>query len=332
MKFKTVLLSIHLVLWSVIGLIVMNYSLREVPLIDAIQLTLYTIFLAAIPFYLNYFYISRILFVYKDYWRFAFFILLILSVPIFIVNFTNYGWLVTDETTYNATVDAFTNFFLFLFLSTSLKGMETWFHHWQQETLREKRKLENELKFLKLQINPHFLFNTLNNIYSLAYQGDPNAAKMIARLSQILRYMLYDCSEQKVSLSKEIELLKSYIDLQKLKQGAEQNVDFYIEGITQNQKIAPLLLLTFLENCYKHGEIGRSEKGWIKISAIADDNHFEFMITNNVSSSNLMKTEQKGLGLNNIRKQLELTYPEKYTLDIRQDKEIFEVNLTLELN
>lgn len=332
MKIRTIQILIQICFWLLLGAIILNYQLRLVPFLNAFFYTLYALFVSAIPFYLNYFYISKFIFEKKNYLVFSLLIVLMLFISVIIINFTSYGWLIVDENTYDANIDGLSNVLLIVLFSTAVKGMETWFYNRQREAQVEKEKLKAELNFLKIQINPHFLFNTLNNIYSLAYSGDQKAAGMIATLSKILRYMLYDCKEDKVALLNEIELLENYIELQTLKYENARNIDLYTEGILLDHKIAPLLLITFLENSFKHSDIQSNEKGWIKIHALVENNSLDFTVSNSVSDSPIKKQDSSGLGLMNIREQLQLIYPTNHKLAIEKQSGEFHLKLSVYLD
>jgi LytS/YehU family sensor histidine kinase len=184
------------------------------------------------------------------------------------------------------------------------------------------------LKFLKAQINPHFLFNTLNNIYSLAYRQDANAAPMIATLSKIMRYHLYEGSWERVSLKKEADMLQDYIALQRIKYGDELRVDFYIEGIGPQHEIAPLLLITFVENSFKHGDAESNKDAWVNVSLSVEDGVLHFSVENSFQKP---KSQAEGLGLKNAARLLDLAYPGRSSLETKSDNGVFSVQLTIEL-
>ncbi len=214
---------------------------------------------------------------------------------------------------------------ILLGISSTWRFLEDWII--AQEKNREQ--LESELKFLKSQVNPHFLFNSLNNIYSLSYRNHPNATKMIASLSDIMRYLLYDCGTKRVKLKKEARLIENYIKLQNLSQEEALNVDFYEEGISNHHEVAPMLLINFVENAFKHSNILENSEAWININLIIENDVLNFSIRNSyIQSSN---QTAGGIGLKNTSRQLELNYPEKHKLEINKEKEAFEVTLKLVL-
>lgn len=332
MKLRTFQTLIHISLWFVLSGIYLNYNLRTDEAESAVYYTLYSIFISAIPFYWNYFLISKLLFVHRSYISFSLAILGTLAIPVIIIKFTPWAVWIADTQSYSVLFDGTSNVALFLILSTAVRGMETFLYNRHIEAEREKEKLLAELNFLKIQINPHFLFNTLNNIYSLAYNGDKKAAKMIAKLSHILRYMLYDCKEERVPLQKEYELLENFIGLNSFKYGKELNIDLYVEGMNLNMHIAPLILITFLENSFKHSKIGSVQNGWIKIGLIIEDESLIFTIANSVATDIIDKPSDSGLGLKNIRQQLELIYGKEYSLQLKNRVADYEVTLTIPIN
>ncbi len=181
--------------------------------------------------------------------------------------------------------------------------------------LNEQKKIA-ELTALKHQLNPHFLFNTLNNLYALAIKKSDETPEVIEKLSDILDYMLYRCDDTFVLLSKEIELIKNYLSLEKLRYGKRVNVNFS-ERIEQEVKIAPFLLLTFIENAFKHGVAQELKEAFIIIKISADKNEIVFDIKN--SNSFLKVSNNKGIGLDNVKKQLELLYGNSYSLYIKNE-------------
>jgi hypothetical protein len=206
-----------------------------------------------------------------------------------------------------------------------------WF---QQEKIRkelENQKLRAELSFLKMQVNPHFLFNALNNIYSLAVMEKSNkTGNSILKLSELMRYVLYEKedAENKVSLNKEIRHINSYIDLEKLRHPGDIYINFSMEGETDDKRIAPLLLFPLIENACKHGVLTDPQKP-VNINLAVVDHHMNFSIENFTNS--YLKDEVGGIGLQNVRKRLDLLYGSKYSLNVNDSGGKFFVNLQLPL-
>ncbi|KIO78564.1 membrane protein [Pedobacter lusitanus] len=201
----------------------------------------------------------------------------------------------------------------FIISSCLIKFMLDWFSNTRIQRSLETEKKDMELQFLKSQLNPHFLFNSLNNIYSLAYQKSDKTADAILKLSEIMRYMIYESNDSWVALSKEIEYVQSYIELQKLRFKNGAAVEMTLNGEINDQQIIPLILISFVENAFKHG-VANDPKDPIRINIIANQKILHFSITNKKSNGN--KDEVGGVGLNNVERRLQLLYPERYKLNI----------------
>jgi LytS/YehU family sensor histidine kinase len=186
----------------------------------------------------------------------------------------------------------------------------------------------SELALLKSQVNPHFLFNTLNNIYSLVYQRSDEAPEAVMKFSSIMRYVLYEANAEKVLLDREIEYLKSYIELQKLRIRQADFVSMEIIGETGEITVAPMMLIPFVENAFKHGS--KNHQPGIIIRLVAESRMIRFEVTNYIKKSQLQHEKQDGgLGLANIRRRLELIYPGKHNLEIILNDEQFQTILFL---
>ena len=190
-------------------------------------------------------------------------------------------------------------------------------------------KLEAEMKFLKSQFNPHFLFNALNNIYTLTVIKSEKAPDNLLKLSGMLRYMLYECKADTVPLGKEIEYLRHFIDLHLLKDSRGLNVEVDLDESRPDLKIAPMLFIPFVENAFKHSRIEDLEHGWIKIRLTTSDHTVVFEVKNSLPKDGFTKDNVGGIGLENVRRQLELLYPEHHELSIRENGDAFEVLLKI---
>lgn len=201
-----------------------------------------------------------------------------------------------------------------------------------QKIEHKAERAEAELKLLKSQISPHFLFNTLNNIYGLAYLRDERAAEMISKLSKIMRYLLYDCDQHKVPLSKERDLIEHYLSIQLLKHEDPLNVDFYYAGITNNNIIAPMILINFVENCFKHSDLESNPQGWIKIGLEVENNELNFRTENTIRDEvGEIPIDRKGIGLTNSLKLLEANYPGKHEVEITKEDHVYQLDLKITL-
>lgn len=199
------------------------------------------------------------------------------------------------------------------------------------EELKDTIK-ESELQFLKSQINPHFLFNNLNNLYAHAIENSPQTPTIILELSAVMRYMLYDCQAKYVSLSKEIEHLSNFINLNNLQIEGRGKVNFEMPKITQDHRIAPLILIVFVENAFKHSSSSQTENIEISIELEVKQGQLHFTCANSYMDQTNTQDINSGIGLENVKKRLQLLYPEAHTLDIIKSKNEYQVKLKVDLN
>jgi two-component system, LytTR family, sensor kinase len=221
---------------------------------------------------------------------------------------------------------------LFVFaLSTAIKITNEWFRNEKQKKEMENEKLNSELAFLKSQVNPHFLFNILNNICSLARKKSDETENAIIKLSQIMRYMLYESKDEKVSLEKEIEYLKNYIELQRLRISEKVVILFNITGNTENNLIEPMLLIPFVENAFKHG-ISYVDDSRIEICLTVKGKTIHFTVDNLIVKKREDDVSiESGIGLKNVIRRLVLLYPGKHEISIQEDNNKYLVDLNISL-
>ncbi len=192
--------------------------------------------------------------------------------------------------------------------------------------------LNSELKFLRSQINPHFLFNTLNNLYSLATLKSDKTPSIILQLSNMLRYNLYEANErEKVSIEKEIAYIKDYINLFQLKDEIISKQIHFEYSLAHEAEIAPMLLIPFVENAFKHSKLEQHADAFIQIKLSVEQQKISFEVTNTLPKANFEKDETGGIGIENVRKRLQLIYPEKSTLQITENAPTFHVALEIHL-
>ncbi|MCF8242236.1 MAG: histidine kinase [Melioribacteraceae bacterium] len=224
------------------------------------------------------------------------------------------------------------------YLIVSVGSAGKLFYYWyeNQKAKQElaEEKLKTELKFLKAQVHPHFLFNTLNNLYVLVKKKSDKAPDLVMKLSNILRYMLYEINTEFVPLSKEISIIKDYIDIEKIRHSSSLSIDLKITGEIKGKMIAPVILLPFVENCFKHGISGRIADKWIKIEIKIEDDFIDCRFEN---SREINQQEDKdgyreGIGLNNVKKRLSIIYRNDYSMKINDQDEIFCVQLQIKFN
>ena len=207
----------------------------------------------------------------------------------------------------------------------------SWFETQKLKSALLVEKQSSELALLRSQINPHFLFNTLNNIYSLVYKKSEDAPEAVMKMSAIMRYMLYDATTDKVLLEKEIEYLKSFIELEKLRLKHQDFVELNITGELQGRTIAPMILIPFVENAFKHCSKNVTYPG-IRINLSIGAHDIRFEVTNYFRKNTAVTKDQVGgIGYNNIRRRLNLLYPGKHQLNISSNENLYTVNLILSI-
>ncbi|GAB3260076.1 histidine kinase [Larkinella harenae] len=213
----------------------------------------------------------------------------------------------------------------------AIKLVKIWYLKEQAFRQIEKEKFQAELQLLKSQIHPHFLFNTLNNLYALTLRRSEQSPAVVLKLSQLLSYMLYDCNASEVPLEKEIAFMKNYMGLEQLRYGSRLDISINFHGDLQQKQIAPLLLIPFLENAFKHGTSQQLEQAWIFLDLSVDKNVLTFKLVNSRDAETETVTQKNvgGIGLQNVRKRLELLYPNRYELQIQPEEETYLVNLSL---
>lgn len=216
-------------------------------------------------------------------------------------------------------------------LSTVMESVQLHRHREQAANKAEREKLAAELKFLKSQINPHFLFNVLNNVYALSLLKSDQTPEVVMKLSEMLRYMLYQSGHERASLEQEISYIQHYIALQQLKDDEPLSVQLDLQVNNPTARIAPMLLIPFVENAFKHSKIEDTQQGWIKISLGEMDNQLVFSVSNSLPSGEFTKDLTGGIGLTNVQRRLELEYPGKHQLDIKKMPQSFSIELTISL-
>jgi sensor histidine kinase YesM len=195
-----------------------------------------------------------------------------------------------------------------------------------------KEKAEAELNFLKQQINPHFLFNSLNSVYFLIDKNNDEARNALHRFSEMLRYQLYECNGEKIPVEKEMNYLNDYVNLQKLRKGANYQITFNQSADVKKFLIEPLLLIPFVENSFKHLSHFEKEKNQVNIDITKENNHMHFKVSNTTNGKTINEIDNGGIGLTNVKRRLELLYPKKHNLQIQEDKDWYKVALTIEID
>lgn len=214
---------------------------------------------------------------------------------------------------------------LVIWIAIAVKLFKLWYE-------RRQAALLAELNFLKAQVHPHFLFNTLNNLYALTLHQSPKAPNIVLGLAEILRYMLYECDKEYISLKKDLEILESYIALEKLRYEDRLELNFSISGQVQEQLIAPLLLIPLVENAFKHGVSEQVGESWIKMDLSIQNQKLKFKIANSKPQTISNDRHIGNIGLSNVKKRLMLIYPDTHELKIKEDEDMFLIVLDIDLS
>jgi len=333
---KTLIPLIHILAWLAYIFIPLLFT-EPGPRRDRyIILSLFFQALMALGFYYNYLFLVPRFFLRKKF--VGYFVLLVLG--IFIMGLINAGYVYLTyafklfewKWNYKFWGSVFFPVYpslLFFALSSTIRLVIEWITYERQKKEMQAEKLSSELLYLKSQVNPHFLFNTLNNICSLARKKSDETEEAIIRLAQIMRYMLEDSANEKVTLTKEIEYLRSFIELQRMRLPDEVQIKFTIDGDPSAHTIEPLLLIPFVENAFKHG-ISYLEPGEINILLILGSQTITLRVENNLIRHAQENSEKNpGLGLKNVKRRLELLYPQTHQLKVTEEGSRYIVELQL---
>ena len=261
-------------------------------------------------------------------------VLFLLATPVYylfeVVLLQYFGWSTYDEQLSFAFLfqGLIKTSIMYILLGIAYRYVLAWHNGQAEKKELEKASLTTELAFLRSQINPHFLFNTINDIYALTYQKSDLAPHALLKLSSLLRYMLRESEQELVPLSKELEYLQDVVELHRIGLKGRAYIELEQLGSAENHRIAPLLLIAFVENAFKHGISTNPEKP-IQIRAQQQENQFLFTVFNHKNTD--QKDRTGGIGLPNVRRRLELLYPQRHTLQITDGKNTFLVELTLHL-
>lgn len=327
--------SIHILFWLVFMGVLILLDRNELDLMTNILSNLVlTIFFAAIAYTNILYLIPQYLFTRKTFLYVVFLITgIVLITPVYIsLQLLIYSHYPDKANLYYTNISSIILLEIFVaILSLLFAIIIDWMKKRSEVMELYTTNIETELNFLKTQINPHFLFNTLNSIYALALKKSDEAPDLILKLSEIMRYMLYDCNEDSVPLDQELNYLKNYLDLEKFRKGTNNEITFTVEGDPEGKSVAPLLFITFVENAFKHG-VNNVDKGYVRIHFRILEDQLQFEIENSVSPQiHLYKLHsgRGGIGLDNVRRRLKLIHPGQHHLEITKNIDRFRVELTI---
>jgi hypothetical protein len=358
-KKKIIGISIHLFVWTALFLLpYLLFPMQENNINRLFKYSLLPLMQYAIIFYLNYFiFLNRYLFQKKYILYFLINILLILiflwinwqfrdfflkdrmqnMAPPELMQNGPQGNMMPSNRMHKPPVDFFMfkdifSFFIPVIVSIAVKATENWFKTETEKKEIENKNLESELQHLRYQLQPHFFFNSLNNIYSLIEVSPSKAQEAIHNLSKLMRYLLYDTQHEKVELSEEINFLKKFIQLMELRQTDRTKTNFiFPETENTSYRIAPLLFIPMIENAYKHG-VSATQESHISFEMSIKYNQLFFSSENTNFPKKANDISGSGIGLENLRKRLELVYPNKFVLKKGIRNNIFWITLQIELN
>ncbi len=317
-------IGFHILFWIFIGLYDFDYLVDLFNFKYGVAYTLFEVSIYAAEFYVNLFFLLPL--ILKKKGRFFYF----LGVTLLLTTFCSFYFItgLNEDLLSPNFPRAILSFLLNHSLYILMSFFVWYFYKFELEKQKrlqlENEKLQSEMMLLKSQISPHFLFNTLNNIYSLTLLKSDDAPKMLSALSDMLRYFIYDGNKKFVFLESEIDIIKRYIQIQKYRQiPGKDNISISITGSLVGLQIPPLLFMTLIENAFKHGDIVEIESGFVNINFNIIQNKIEFTIINSFQP----KEKNDGIGLKNIKSQLEILYKKNYVLDIKENDNQFIVKL-----
>lgn len=310
-----------------------------------------------ILFYLNYFYLVPILLLEKKYWHYFVFVFalivlfMIIRINYFIPDFKHIKprnmlpppedikimhkgprirSIMATRQPWFFKIAPSLFYILIITISAIIRTLTEYYNNQQNKLIAETHRTNTELIYLRKQTNPHFLFNSLNSIYSLAHKKSDLVPDAIVTLSELMRYMLYETDNKTVALEKEINYIQNYIELQKLRLNDIEDIVINVHGDTRNKFIEPLLLISFVENAFKYGTDYKGA-AHVKIKIFIHENSLDFWIENTIEDYT-KDPENSGIGLVNIRNRLDLLYPNAHQLDITHDNQYYRVHLNLKLD
>lgn len=336
----------HLIFWliSISLLTLIFYFYDEKLSFNLVEKSLITNLFFAAAVYINLYLLIPKFLKQKNYIFYIFWLIILLSATslflqfLFIYPLRNLLGIIDNYTSFNTNLHSayFFTTLLFVGITSFLKLIKDWLSL-QDINLKlvkiEQQKLEAELKTLKSQLNPHFLFNSLNNIYSLSLIKSDKVPELILKLSDLMRHIIYESKENYIPIGKELEFVNNFIELQRIRTSDKTKIDYRINGQIPAAKIAPLLFEPFIDNAFKHGLPGTVNSDFINIEFNFEKNGWlSFNLENNYEEPYNPKKSNSGIGLQNVKQRLKLLYqPNEYKLNIYKKEHIHLINLELKL-
>lgn len=319
---RSIIIYSHLTFWGIVLLskLLSIFSLKYLTANEIIYTNVIFLFFPFIMFYVGYFVIMKLVRQPKSILAAIFFC----SITILII-------FLYSKKTYAYSITIFSTNLPWFFLGGLLRFFIDWFNKKSSIQILQRKNAESQLAFLRMQINPHFLFNTLHNIDALIYKYPEKASLSIVKLSDIMRYMLNDSKTEFISIEKELAYLENYISLEKLRLKNEKFLDYTISGDFKNKQIAVMILIPFIENAFKHSIDSEVERGII-IDFSFVQNKLIFICENKFDVLTMDKDKTHGIGLDTVKKRLTILYANKHNLNITTENSIFKVKLEIILD
>ena len=332
---RRVLLNLgYWVIVTIVFLFERSYLIRKAGLPNFMACTFVRVALLVGVSYLNSYVLMPSYLLRKKYFSYFALVFMLIIIYIVIQSFYDYflfGFVLgsKSDNLYIVLLTNSLNTVWYLVLSVALKLSIDWYE--QNRTLQRTRieKLQAEVNYLRAQVNPHFLFNVLNSLYSLTLKKSDLAPGVVLRLSDMMEYMLYESEETFVSLEKELTYLQNYLGLEKMRQGNEAQIVLDISGEAEGKQIAPFILITLAENAFKHGVSKLVKDAWLAISITIEKNRLCFTIENNRLQLH-GEGKKNGIGLSNLKERLNLLYPGKHSIEITETDDRFKVSLSID--
>ncbi len=337
-SFFTTRVVYHSLFWAAFLVLLIALDNSQRGWLFTVTIELINVLFYGMVVYFNLFYLIPRYLSEKRFVQYCLFLLLsvLLVTPIkMVIFYFLYTYVPEAQTTIvNNQVLFFVSAFIFAGASTIVKIISDWVRYQRDRKELQTQTMQSELRFLKSQINPHFLFNTLNSLYALTLKKSDKAPEIVIKLSEMMRYMLYECNEKKVFLSKEVQYIRNYLDLEELRQGKNVDIDFLVKGQVGDQKIAPLMFIPFLENSFKHGLNNSIEHGFVHIELDVNRLQIHLSIENSKAETLPLQTHRRsgGIGLVNVRRRLNILYPNQYELKIADAPNTYKVDLRIDLD
>lgn len=336
---KIIRIAIHTLFWVCAWFFFFFYYKRysEVNIYTFIASVINLVAAIATVYTFNYYLIPKILLKNKriKFFAFAFVaIVMFFYIQLLLTLFLVVKLLNAENRLFPEMIDVmmlFYNLFFVVFVAIAIKFYKRWAEKDYREQKVQKAKVEAELQMLKAQINPHFLFNTLNSIYVLAMKKSEQTASVVMMLSDILDYILYRIDTPKIAIANEIQIIENYIELEKIRFADRVDVNFTYNLVSKDIQIPPMLVIPFVENAFKHGVAKSISKSWIKIAINESGNTLNILLSNSKSQTSA-KGISGGIGLANVTKRLELIYGDSYKLNISEKTNLYDVSLSIPIN